>query len=269
MLVWTVTGAAITNEDPVTYVPGVYGRPTAKTSLVADLEIRNDDVHVTFVASTARLVVELPDGTVVPGKDLGRRSVPPSSTVAGRYAFPLAAGPDFDGLVLRFEDPGREPSFDLPLTGPAPELERNDATDVDLAADLAIPGIDMTWSIERVIVGKDWPLPVGHKGGTLVPGARAETGHRFVGVVARVDVGRCDCPGGVLDQTGSARLLVDGRPYTAAAAASSKAILNPQTFSEVLLVFHVPVESTPTEAVLQVGPLDDADQQATFRLELD
>jgi hypothetical protein len=267
MLRWTLTGTAITNESPNTYVAGVEGVPTATTSLIADFEIRNDDVHVTFVTSTARLVAVLADGSVVPGKDVARRSVPPTSSVDGRYAFTVPVGTAFDGLVLRFEDPGREPSVDLPLTGPAPEVEANVVLDAQYAAELAIPGVDMTWTVEQLLVGRDWPLPIGFKGGTLVPGARATKDHRWIGVVARVDVGRCDCRGGVLDQAGSARLLVDGLPYTVAAAESSQAILNASTFSNVQLVFEVPWP--PSEAVLQVGALDEPAMQATFALDLE
>jgi hypothetical protein len=267
MLRWTLIGAAITSENPKTYVAGVKGAPTATTSLIADFEIRNDDVHVTFVTSTARLVAVLPDGTVVPGKDVARRGVPPMSSVNGRYALPVPVGTAFDGLVLRFEDPGREPSVDLPLTGPAPGVEANAVLDAHLAAELAIPGIDMTWTVDQLLVGRDWPLPIGFKGGTLVPGARATKDHRWIGIVARVDVGRCDCRGGILDQAGSARLLVDGLPYTAAAAESSQAILNASTFSDVLLVFEVPWPAS--EAVLQVGPLDEPAMQATLALDLE
>lgn len=267
ILSWTVTDAVITNQDPRAYVVGVEGAPTAKTSLIVDLDIRNDNVHVTFVSTSSRLVATLPDTTVVPGTELTRTSAPPVSSVQGRYAFAVPAGTDFDGLGLRFEDPGREPSLDLPLSGPAPEVESDATIDTDLRLDVGIPGIDMRWTIDKLLVGRDWPLPIGFKGGTLVPGARAETGHRWVGIVARVDVGRCDCKGGVLDQSGSARLLVDGLPYTASAADTSRGIMNASTFSDVMLVFDVPASAG--EAVLQVGPLEKPEQQASAILQLD
>src|SRR5690606_17486741 len=115
-------------------------------------------------------------------------------------------------VVLAFQDPGRESSFDLPLTGPTPEMEANRTADLDAAMDLAIPGVEMRWTIASVIAGRDWPLPVGFKGGALVPSARAADDRQWVGVAARVDVGRCDCRGGILDQIASARLIVDELP---------------------------------------------------------
>ena len=141
------------------------------------------------------------------------------------------------------------------------------ATSIDKAIAIGIPGIEMEWTIDSTIAGRDWPLPIGFKGGTRVAGARAETGHRWVGVVARVSVDRCDCKGGVLDQTGSARLLVDGAPFTAAAGESSKAIMQASTFSDVMLVFDIPAEATT--ATLQIGPLEEPEQQATIDLGLD
>jgi hypothetical protein len=125
----------------------------------------------------------------------------------------------------------------------------------------------MQWTIDSLLTGRDWPLPVGFKGGTRVDGARAETGHRLVGIVARVDVDRCDCKGGVLDQSGSARLLVDGTPFSASAGSSSNSILNTSTFSDVMLVFDIPADAK--KATLQVGPLEEPDQQTTFDLALD
>ena len=51
------------------------------------------------------------------------------------------------------------------------------------------------------------------------------------------------------------------------AAHSSRPILNASTFSDVMLVFDVPAPSTaPT---LQVGPLDDREQQTRARLDID
>jgi hypothetical protein len=261
---WTVTDAAITNGDPKQYVTGVAGPPTETTSLIVDLEIRNDSPHIGFVTTTSRLVAELPDASVIPGKDLERPSAAPESTVESRYSFDVPAGTTFDGLVLRFEDPGREPSLDLPLAGAAPEVEADDVVDVNEPIALGIPGIEMEWTLDSLISGRDWPLPIGFKGGTRVAGARAETGHQWVGIVARVDVARCDCKGGVRDQAGWTRLLVDGAPYTASAAESSTPIMNTSTSSDVMLVFDIPADAN--EIVLQVGPLDEPDQQASIDL---
>ena len=267
ILKWTVTDTAITNQDPTTFAAGSGGPPTPKTSLIVDFEIRNDSPHVAFVTTTSRLVAELPDGTIIPGDDLERPGAAPASTVETHYAFEVPADTTFDDVVLRFEDPGREPSLDLPLKGEAPEVEADATTKIGQTTALGIPGIDMRWTVDSLLTGRDWPLPIGFKGGTRVSGARAESGHRFVGIVARVDVGRCDCRGGVLDQSGSARLIVDGSPFTAEAADSSKAIMNASTFSDVMLVFDIPAEAT--RAVLQVGPLEEPDQQTMFDLALD
>ena len=264
---WTVTDAAITNQNPKTYVAGSEGKPTDKTSLIVDFEIRNDDPHLHFVTTTSRLVAELSDGSVVPGVDLERPGAPPSSTVEGRYAFDVPAETSFDDVVLRFEDPGREPSLDLPLGGTAPEPEENGTTNVDESMAIGLPGIEMRWTVDDLITGRDWPLPIGFKGGTRVASARAELGHRWVGLVARVDVDHCDCKGGVLDQARSARLIVDGSPFTASADESSKPIMQTSTFSDVQLVFDIPAEAT--EGVLQIGPLEKPEQQATMTLDLD
>ena len=204
---------------------------------------------------------------MVPGVDLERPGAPPASTVEGRYAFDVPADSSFDDIVLRFEDPGREPSLDLPLGGTAPAPEANATTSVDKSMAIGLPGIEMQWTIDDLITGRDWPLPIGFKGGTRVASARAELGHRWIGIVARVNVDRCDCKGGVLDQAGSARLIVAGSPFTASADESSKAIMQTSTFSDVLLVFDVPAEAT--EAVLQIGPLEEPEQQATMNLDLD
>ena len=100
-----MTDAAITNQDPKTFVAGTEGEPTDKTSLIVDFEIRNDDPHLHFVTTTSRLVAELPGGSVVPGVDLERPGAPPSSTVEGRYAFEIPTETRFDDVILRFEDP--------------------------------------------------------------------------------------------------------------------------------------------------------------------
>jgi hypothetical protein len=264
---WTVTDAVITNQDPKRYVAGTPAPPIDKTSLIVDFEIRNDSPHVFFVTTTSRLVVELPGGTEVQGKDLEGPSAAPESTVESRYAFEVPAPTAFDDIVLRFADPDREPSVDLPLSGSAPAVEADATAKVDRAVSIGLPGIDMQWTIDSVITGRDWPLPVGFKGGTRVAGARAERDHRWVGIVARVDVDRCDCKGGVLDQAGSTRLLVDGTPFTASAAESSKAIMNASTFSDVMLVFDIPTGASG--AALQVGPLEQPEQQARIPLALE
>ena len=263
---WTVTDAVLTNQDPKRYVAGTPGRPTEATSLIVDFEIRNDSPHIQFVTTTSRLVAELPDGTIVPGNDLERPSAAPESTVESRYAFEVPADTAFEDIVLRFEDPDREPSIDLPLGGPALDLQENTTTDLDVATAIGLPGIEMQWTIDSVITGLDWPLPIGFKGGTRVDGARAETDHRWVGIVARVDVDRCDCKGGVRDQAETARLIVDGTPFTVSAGDSSTPIMTTSTFSDVMLVFDIPAEAT--DAVLQIGPLEEPDQQSTFDLDL-
>jgi len=266
-LSWKVTDAVLTNQDPNAFVAGTPGRPVDTTSLIVDFEIRNDSPHIGYVTTTSRLVVQLPDGTVVPGKDLERPSAAPESTVESRYAFEVPSATTFGDVLLRFEDPDREPSVDLPLSGPAPAVEQDVTTKIGRAVPIRIPGIQMTWTIDSLLTGRDWPLPIGFKGGTRVSGARAERDHRWVGIVARVNVDRCDCKGGVLDQAGSARLLVDGTPFTASAGDSSKAIMNASTFSDVLLVFDIPAAAA--KADLQVGPLEQPAQQATVPLALE
>src|SRR5262245_37905976 len=94
-LTWKVTDAVITNQDPKQYVAGTPGTPTTATSLIVDFEIRNDSPHIGFVTTTSRLVVQLPDGRVVPGKDLERPSAAPESTVESRYAFEVPADTAF------------------------------------------------------------------------------------------------------------------------------------------------------------------------------
>jgi hypothetical protein len=263
---WTVTDAVITNQDPKTYVAGTAGRPTDATSLIVDFEIRNDSPHIHFVTTTSRLIAELPDGTVVPGNDLEAPSAAPESTVESRYAFEVPSDTAFDDIVLRFDDPDREPSLDLRLSGPAPDIEENATSDLGEATAIGLPGIEMEWTIDAVIAGRDWPLPIGFKGGTRVSSARAETDHRWVGIVARVDVDRCGCKGGVRDQAQTARLIVDGTPFTVSADESSTPIMTTSTFSDVMLVFDIPAAAS--EAVLQIGPLEEPDQQATMELDL-
>jgi hypothetical protein len=43
--------------------------------------------------------------------------------------------------------------------------------------------------------------------------------------------------------------------------------MNTSTFSDVMLVFDIPADAK--KATLQVGPLEEPDQQATFDLPLD
>jgi hypothetical protein len=266
MLAWTVVDAAITDQDPRSYVVGTAGTAVATPSLIVDFQVANADPHVGFLSTAARLIAVLGDGTSVDGKLVAGASLPPASTAATRYGFAVPAGTSFDGLLLRFVDPGKEPSVDLPLSGPAPDVERDRSIAPKLASNLAIPGVHMRWSIRTILVGRDWPLPIGFKGGTLVPGPRARTGHLWVGIVARVDVTRCDCKGGVYDQSQTARLLVGGLPYSAEATLSSRPIMVAQTFADVMLVFDVP--SPPATAVLQVGPLEKPAQQTTFTIPL-
>ena len=266
MLAWTVVDAAITNQDPRSYVAGTAGPPVATSSLIVDFQVANADPHVGFLSTVARLVAVLGDGTSIDGRLVAGASLPPASTAATRYGFAVPDGTSFDGLLLRFADPGKEPSVDLPLSGPAPDVEQDLSITPRLASSLAIPGVHMRWSIQTVLVGRDWPLPIGFKGGTLVPGPRATSDHRWVGIVARVDVTRCDCKGGVYDQSQTARLLVGGLPYSAAGALSSLPIMGPQTFADVMLVFDIP--SPPATATLQVGPLEKPGQQTTFTIRL-
>lgn len=266
ILVWTLDNAVITNQDPGPYVAGEVGRMAPKTYAILDFELANDNVAVHIAATDARLELTLPDGTVVRGTNEMRGSVPPSSTSRGRYAFEVPADTTFDGLVLTIADPGREPSVALPLSGTAPEVEENTVTEVGLEAQVPLTGIEMTWTLDRLLAGSDWPLPVGHRGGTLLAGARAEAGHRWLGINATVAVDACACRGGVLDQAGSVRLLVDGQPFVPEARESSREIMNAQTVSEVMLVFSIP-EGTET-ANLQIGPLDEPDQQTEVELDL-
>jgi hypothetical protein len=266
VLLWTVRDAVITNQDPKRYAPDVPARPTAKTWLILDLDERNDNVVVHVVQDQVRFLAKLPDGSVVTGVNIARESVPPVSSAEGRYAFEVPAGTGFDGLVLSIADPGREPSFDLSLSGPAPELQANATVPVNQTKKLPIPGVAMSWTIADQITGLDWPLDLGFKGGTLPPGTRAETGHRWLGIVARVQVTTCDCRGGLLDQTNTARLFVDGLPISAAANKSSNAIVSAETISDVMLVFSVPDDASTV--TLQIGSLAKPEQQARFDLDL-
>jgi hypothetical protein len=267
ILLWTVRDAAITNQDPKRYSAGVAAPPAAKTWLIIDLDERNDNVVVHVVQDQVRFQVTLPDESVVTGVNIGRESVPAVSSAEGRYAFEVPAGTGFDGLALSIADPGREPSLELSLSGPTRPLQANTSVPVDQTVNLKIPNVAMSWTIVDQITGLDWPLPLGFKGGTLPPSTRAEFGHRWLGIVARVQVGTCSCKGGILDRANTARLFADGLPITATANASSNAILNAETISDVLLVFSVPADAFA--ATLQVGSLDKPEQQARFTLDLD
>ena len=264
---WTVTDAVITNQDPKRYAPGVAAPPAAKTWLIVDLDERNDNVVVHVVADNVRFLLTLPDGSVVTGVNIARESVPPVSSAEGRYAFEVPAGTGFDGLVLSMADPGREPSLELALSGPVQPLQENKTVALNKTLKMPIPNVAMNWTIVDQITGLDWPLALGFKGGTLPPATRAEEGHRWLGIVARVQVGECGCKGGIRDQANNVRLFVDDLPISATANLSSSAIMNAETVSDVLLVFSVPADA-PT-ATLQVGELDKPEQQVKFDLNLD
>ncbi len=165
VLTWTVDDAVITNQDPKRYVFGEAGTPTADTWLILDLGLRNDNVAVGIVADQARLLVTLPDGTEVVGKNQQQVGVPPASTASGRYAFEVPADTTFDGLTLSIADPGVEPSLDQPFSGPATDPESNSTKRLDDSAKIPLPGIAMTWKLQDQIVGRDWPLPLGSRGG--------------------------------------------------------------------------------------------------------
>ncbi len=267
ILLWTVRDAVITNQDPKRYAPGVPAPPAAKTWLILDLDEQNDNIVVGVVQDQVRFLVTLPDASVVAGVNIARANVPPVSTAEGRYAFEVPTGTGFDDLVLSIADPGREPSLDLSLSGPVRPVESNTTVTVNQTVKLKIPNVAMSWTIVDQITGRDWPLSLGFKGGTLPPATRAATGHRWLGIVARVQVGTCGCKGGILDQANTARLFVDGLPISATASASSNAILNAETISHVLLVFSVPADAST--ATLQVGSLDKPEQQARFTLDVD
>lgn len=267
LLQWTVTDAVITNQDPKRYAPGVPARPAAKTSLIVDLDERNDNVVVHIVADNVRFLLKLRDGSVVTGVNIARVSVPPVSSADGRYAFEVPAGTGFDGLVLSMADPGREPSLELSLSGPAQPLQENKSVTLNKTVKMPIPNVAMNWTIIDQITGLDWPLSLGFKGGTLPPATRAEDGHIWLGIVARVQVGTCGCKGGIRDQANTVRLFVDDLPISTTSNASSNAIMNAETVSDVLLVFSVPADAST--GTLQVGELDEPDQQVKFTLELD
>lgn len=267
LLKWTVTDAVITNQDPKRYAPDVPARPAAKTWLIVDLDERNDNVVVHVVADNVRFLLKLQDGSIVTGVNIARESVPPVSSAEGRYAFEVPVGTGFDGLVLSMADPGREPSLELSLSGPVQPLQENKSVALNKTLKMPIPNVAMNWTVVDQITGLDWPLALGFKGGTLPPATRAEEGHRWLGIVARVQVGTCGCKGGIRDQANTVRLFVDGLPISASANASTSAIMSAETLSDVLLVFSVPADAST--ATLQVGELAKPEQQARFELDLD
>ena len=267
ILNWTVTDTAITNENPATYVPGVAGAPTPNTSLIVDFEIRNDSPHVGFVTTTSRLVAQLPDGTVIEGKDLERPSAAPESTVESRYAFEVPAETVFDGLVLRFEDPGREPSLDLPLSGSAPEVEADSATEIDETIAVGIPGIEMEWTIDTLLTGATGRCRSGSRAARASPAPAprpATSGSASWPASTSTSATARAASSTRPDRPASSSMVP---PFTAAADESSKPIMTTSTFSDVMLVFDIPAEAS--DAVLQVGPLEEPDQQATLNLGLD
>ncbi|MDA0352806.1 MAG: hypothetical protein O3A10_11425 [Chloroflexi bacterium] len=85
------------------------------------------------------------------------------------------------------------PSVALPLTGDAPEVEAPAVSATDLAATVPLPGIEMTWTINRQWLGADWPLPFGFRGGATMATTRAEDGTLWLGIEVEVLVAACDC----------------------------------------------------------------------------
>ena len=265
-LTWTIKHAVITNQDPGRYVAGETGTPTPLTHLILDLGLQNDNTVVGVLLDNARWIAKLADGTTVMGANQKQVGVPPSSTAVGRYAFEVPAGTSFTGLFVSIADPGKEPSVEQPLSGQAAPVEVQTASEPGETAAVPLPRIEMTWTIQKLVAGRDWALPLGFVGGTLPGGERADAGTTWLGVVVRVQVDKCGCPGGVLDQAGNTRLFIDGTPYTATAKTSSNQIVNAQTVSDVQLVFAIPAGTT--KATLQVGPLDTASQQVRFELDV-
>ena len=153
-------------------MPGEVGRVTAATSAIFDFEITNENVGVSIVTTQSRMQLTLPDGTVVEGRDIAREGIPAASTVQGRYAFEVPEGTEFDGLVLAMADAGREPSFDVPFTGPAPEVETAVVLEPDKSAPIPMPGVEMTWTIETLTLARDWPAPFGFRGGSRLASTR-------------------------------------------------------------------------------------------------
>jgi hypothetical protein len=262
--VWDLTDAVITNQDPAAYVAGETARMTAQTYLILDFELRNESIGINFVTTSARVQLTLADGTVVEGDDIRSRNLPPASSEAARYAFEVPAGTTFEGLTLVIGDPGREPSVVLPLTGDPPPIEENTFTELDLPTAVPLPGIDVTWTLNGQYFGRDWPLPFGFAGGTRLPVTRSEAGQRWLGITVHVAVGDCACAGGTLDQAATVRLFVDGAPVSPEARDSSNELMNAQTTSDVMLVFAIPQDTL--EAELQIGPLDEPDEQVRIPL---
>lgn len=263
---WELRDAVITNQDPGSYVAGEDGRITPQTFLILDFDLINENVHINIATNQARVRLTLADGSTVDGDLQQRGGIPPAARGEARYAFEVPSDTIFDGLVVTVADPGLEPSFDLPLSGDAPEVEENALTEVELVVSVPLPGIEMDWTISEQWFGRDWPLPFGFRGGATMQATRAETGTRWFGLVGQATVGDCDCRGGVLDQAATVRLLVDGTPLSPESRDSSNELMNAQTQSDVMFVFSIP-EGTET-ATLQIGTLDDPDEQVTIELQV-
>jgi hypothetical protein len=263
---WELRDAVITNQDPGSYVASENGRITPQTFLILDFDLINENVHINIATNQARVRLNLADGSTVDGDLQQRGGIPPAARGEARYAFEVPAETTFDGLVVIVADPGLEPSFELPLSGDAPEVEENALTEVELAAAVPLPGIDMTWTISEQWFGRDWPLPFGFRGGATMQATRAETATRWFGIVVQVQVGDCDCRGGVLDQAATVRLLIDGTPLSPESRDSSQELMNAQMQSDVMFVFSIP-EGTET-AVLQIGTLGDPDEQVEIELQI-
>src|SRR5690606_22469272 len=237
-----------------------------QTYLILDFEQRNENVRIGLLSGAARLQLTLADGTVVDNTFESQDSVGPAATGESRYAFEVPESTTFQGLTVVIGDTGREPSVVLPLSGDAPDVEAADAREVELSAAIPLPGIEMTWTVNTLTLWHDWPLPVGHPGGAILPTMRSEAGDIWLGIEAQVQVGACECRGGVLDQAQTVRLLIDGQPVTPEARDSSSAIMNAQTVSDVMMVFTIPADTET--ATLQIGPLDTPEEQTTIELDL-
>ena len=171
--------------------------------------------------------------------------------------------------MLRFEDPGREPSFDLPLSGAAPDVEADVTTKIDATKAIGLPGhrdaLDDRLAADR---------------------PRLAVAGRLQGRDARVRRPRRDRPPVRRDRRQGRRrpLRLQGRrprPGRVGPAArrrlavhgvgreSSKAIMNASTFSDVMLVFDIPAERdrghAPGRAARGAGPADDVRPRPRLR----
>ncbi len=264
--VWELTDAVVTSQRPADYVAGEDGRVVEQSYVILDFELRNDSTGIGFPSTQARVQLTLADGSVIDGDDVRTTNLPPASSSEARYAFEVPHGTTFEGLSIVIADPGREPSVELPLSGDAPPVEAPQVTELGEAAVVPLPGIEMTWTLEEQHFGRDWPLPFGFRGGALFVGTRSEVDERWLGLTVEVLVEGCDCRGGTLDQAATVRLFVDDAPISPEARDSSRELMNAQTTSDVMLVFAVPAGTL--EAELQIGPLDEPDQQVRVPLVL-